>query len=119
MPYIMQERRDELKQGDKMQVAGELNYALTLLLIDVEMTQTRFVMAATKLIERYLSENSMNYQTINDIIGAILGSLLEFQNRRGTTSNKESALLQIMRDFYKEVAVPYEKIKASQNGDVY
>jgi len=45
-----------------------------------------------------LNKNQLNYQTINDIIGALEGAKLEF---------------------YRRIAIPYENAKLTENGDVY
>ena len=59
---------------------GDLNYLLTLTVL------------------AYLDARGLSYQTINDINGALMGALTEF-NRR--------------------VTAPYEDSKISKNGDVY
>lgn len=60
--------------------AGELNYCFT------------------ELIIRFLALEGVNYQKINDVIGALEGAKLEF---------------------YRRVAVKYEDRKIIENGDVY
>ncbi len=84
MPYISQERRNALAfQGFTKQpvaTAGELNYVITMLL------------------REYWELHEQNYQTINDIAGALEGAKLEF---------------------YRRIAVPYEEKKKVLNGDVY
>lgn len=61
MPYITPERRRPvIEDGPKN--AGELNYALTL------------------VIHSYW-ERHQNYQGINDIVGALEGAKVEFQRR--------------------------------------
>jgi len=67
MPYITQERRDALTKTltplpDTPKNAGELNYAITLLLI------------------QYWKDGG-RYQHINDILGACEGAKLEFYRR--------------------------------------
>jgi hypothetical protein len=69
VPYISKERRD-LMQDQKfdgesvtMHNAGELNYELTVKIID------------------YLVQNGLCYQTINDIVGALEGAKVEFCRR--------------------------------------
>lgn len=52
----------------------------------------------TGLLKRYIDHKGLKYDTINDIIGALEGAKLEF---------------------YRRVAVPYENVKLTQNGDVY
>lgn len=120
MPYITQERRNSIaEKSDDLLVAGELNYALTRLLLTKDLTPTSFVVRVNATILDYLRNKNLNYQTINDIMGAIVGSLFEYKNRMGVQSPMEGPLFQVLRDFYQEVAVPYEKIKIAQNGDVY
>jgi len=82
MPYIKQARRDELAEVDGIaspDVAGELNYEIT------------------KLITTYVDQHGLNYQRINDVVGALEGAKLEF---------------------YRRVAAPYENDKIKENGDI-
>lgn len=86
MPYILQTIREAFKQrsaeghNPRTRVAGELNYEITLKLI------------------KYLEYNGLDYQSINDVIGALEGAKAEFQRR---------------------VVAPYENSKIRANGDVY
>lgn len=86
MPYIKNERKEELIDNgydcggkDYPANAGELNYLFT------------------KIGIEYL-EQGLNYQRINDVIGALEGAKLEL---------------------YRRLAAPYEDTKIEQNGDVY
>ena len=87
MPYIKMVRRVEIDKGTLVgsdvpaspDNAGELNYAIT------------------KLLIRYCEENGLNYQRINDCMGAAQGAALEF---------------------YRRVAAPYERTKIAENGDL-
>ena len=80
MPYITKERRRKLiVREEAPQTAGELNYLLTTLIRDY--------------FERHL-----NYQGINDIVGALEGAKLEFVRRK---------------------VAEYENIKIVENGDAY
>lgn len=67
MPYITQDRRDELDADasflDLPENAGELNYLLTV------------------LCREYFVQNGGRYQQINDIMGALEGAKLEFYRR--------------------------------------
>ena len=69
MPYIKQERREEMRaigasgHHPTMQVAGELNFEITV------------------KINKYLETHDLCYQTINDIVGALEGAKLEFYRR--------------------------------------
>lgn len=81
MPYITQHMRDFLKEHPPTN-SGSLNYLLT------------------QICQQYIeaSEISLNYRTINEIVGALECAKLEF---------------------YRRMAVPYEDKKIAENGDVY
>jgi hypothetical protein len=80
MPYITQEQRKRLVEDASPLNAGELN----------------FVFSA--LVNQYVKQHGLRYQTINDIVGALEGAKAEFQRR---------------------VVAPYEDTKITSNGDVY
>lgn len=90
MPYIKSEKRDQITpvlkgthqriEMENVNSAGDLNYAFTALAID------------------YLKRKGLNYQNINDIVGALESAKAEFQRR---------------------IVGPYEIEKTQQNGDVY
>lgn len=63
MPYIEQSRRVDLRCGAVPQDAGELNYAIT------------------KLVLLYMGSAPVKYQRINDVVGALEGAKLEFYRR--------------------------------------
>lgn len=62
MPYI-QEHDKERVRGDGPKNAGELNFAIT------------------ELILEYLDRKGLRYQNINDIVGALEGAKMEFTRR--------------------------------------
>ena len=61
MPYIPQQRRSELQDGQEPMNAGELNYLIT------------------KIVNQYCKDKS--YQLFNDAIGALEGAKLELYRR--------------------------------------
>ena len=64
MPYIEQDRRTELQEiSDRPRSAGELNFLLTLIVLD------------------YYESEGKGYAKINDILGALEGAKLEFYRR--------------------------------------
>lgn len=64
MPYISKERRSAIEVlGETPATAGELNFALT------------------KLILRYLRLKGKSYATFNDILGALDAAAREFYRR--------------------------------------
>lgn len=91
MPYIKDNRRNKIyinSHGfgndailfENIQNAGELQYAMAV------------------MINSYLQRNSLNYQLLNDVMGALSGADAEF---------------------YRKVVVPYEEAKEKENGPVY
>ena len=87
MPYIKKESRRGIFDPEYRTVSnsfitspGELNFAITSLIIE------------------YVKNQGKNYQTINDIVGALECAKLEFQRR---------------------VINKYEDSKIEENGDVY
>jgi hypothetical protein len=63
MPYIVEERRAELDPMVHPETPGELNYCITMVVID------------------YLKSHKLSYGTINDIVGALDGAKMEFYRR--------------------------------------
>ena len=84
MPYILSEDRPKFEEGlyklQDISSPGELNYLVT------------------RLALIYLNKKGLNYQTLNDISGALTNANLEF---------------------YRRVSAPYEDFKIASNGDVY
>lgn len=87
MPYIKQEDRDrffaalrEFKASGPIKTPGELNYVIS------------------SLINTYLLDNGVKYQTIAEITGALVNAKDEFTRR---------------------IVGPYEDKKVFENGDVY
>ena len=63
MPYITDTQRRALAQGAAPSHPGELNYAIT------------------KLLVQYIDNHGLSYHVINDILGALEGAKLEFYRR--------------------------------------
>lgn len=81
-PYIEPDDRGDLVPSSSRpaKTEGELNFQIT------------------RLLMGYLDENSLCYETIGDIRGALVNAGDEF---------------------YRRVAAPYEDYKRNVNGDVY
>jgi len=64
MPYIKQERRDAIRAGARPQDAGELNFAITV------------------IVDSYLNDKGgIRYGHLNEVIGAIDCAKLELYRR--------------------------------------
>ncbi len=63
MPYLKQEDRDRIDDGQIPTTPGELNYLITTLAVE------------------YIMANGLSYQKINDVVGALEGAKLEFYRR--------------------------------------
>jgi hypothetical protein len=80
MPYIEKNKREELFDRDP-ETAGELQYLIA------------------EMIQGYITDKGpYNYQTLNDVMGALAGAQMEF---------------------YRKVVAPYENKKEIINGSVY
>jgi len=84
MPYIKQEKRKEIINEDLVRLqacdcAGDIQYVIAL------------------MIKSYVRRKHLNYQTCNDIMGALVGA---------------------QQEFYRRVVAPYEKEKIEENGDI-
>jgi hypothetical protein len=80
MPYIEKNKREELFDRDP-ETAGELQYLIA------------------EMIQGYITDKGpYNYQTLNDVMGALAGAQMEF---------------------YRKVVAPYENKKEILNGSVY
>lgn len=118
MPYIKMERRKELaNEFTWPENAGELNYILTKILINAKdedevYTKTRYV------VNTYMLLNGHNYQNMNDVFGALVGSEREYERRMGLSSYRNVMGL-VLDIFYRHIAAPYENFKIMENGDVY
>jgi hypothetical protein len=116
MPYIKQEDRSRV-DGGNIQTSGELNYAVTRLLLG---HTSDFAYDLAVLLQDYIKTNGLSYSKINDCLGALEGAKLEFRRRTDTWSNPELQTLDnIKKEFYDNVAAPYEDTKIKLNGDVY
>jgi len=80
MPYITRDAREELYDRDP-ENPGELQYLIAMMLSD------------------YISDKDQyNYQTLNDVMGALAGA---------------------QQEFYRKIVAPYEDKKELLNGSVY
>ena len=79
MPYIPENERTAIEDNCVPVTAGQLNYQIHLLL------------------EQYINKNGFNYQTCNDIMGALQG---------------------VQQEFYRRKVAPYEDKKIAENGDI-
>ena len=113
MPYITIEERKAMRHGAPPLTAGQLNYAICKAWLNgkSEADIKAIVMA-------YWASwgTSQDYALINHIVGAIICAGIEI-NRR--TNAEPDFLLDIVDDFYTDIAVPYEDTKCKLNGDIF
>lgn len=79
MPYLDKSKRPKMLVPE-IHTPGELNYL------------------GSQLIEKYTEVKGLNYQTINDVIGA---------------------LECLKQEVYRRIAAPYETVKCEENGEVF
>jgi hypothetical protein len=80
MPYIKEGVRASIDLYAKTKNTGELNYKVS------------------QLIDYYIDDHKLSYQTLNDVIGVL-----------------ECLKMEV----YRRIAVPYEDKKIDENGDVF
>lgn len=121
MPYIKDTFKADVAATGPTDT-GELNYAVTLAMIDYAGRKE-----IRALVNRYIenctgAEHPLRYWMINDVMGALGGAIFEFCRRCQDEKHVDFAIRvvrDVMWDFYDEVAVPYERTKIEENGDVY
>ena len=139
MPYIKKEARRRLERSNNPTIAGELNYLFTLELIkcwsvyqrdelDIKIVKPIYKFPfhkMTNLCYKYVTSSKFNYQIINDMLGAIVGSVFEFIRRKKAVLPKQitdimiNSMYRVLIEIYKIYAQNYEEGKIKENGDVY
>lgn len=117
MPYIQPSLRLAIDTGRMPPTeAGELNYAITkLLLANLDNLGEHIGV----IVEDYLDRLGRRYSTFNEVIGAVQCAKMEYLRRRGEDVGLVFAINQWMYRFYRDEIAPYEDSKIKENGDVY
>lgn len=127
MPYISQERRDQLRtvrfdnpERHKPQTPGELNYLVTNAML-TSVSEKELKDNMNGLIMLYQAGNPKNYQTFNDIFGAFVMAQIEYERRTGVELDWSVRMVMngALLHLYDDVIGPYEDRKIEENGDVY
>lgn len=123
MPYI---KREEYARAARLPItAGELNYAITLNIIEhleLHFSLAGFRAQVLKLCESYINRRGVNYTVMNEVLGVIACSALEAFRRCGDTHAVERVtdmLADVGNHIYNDMLAPYEDGKIRENGDVY
>lgn len=118
MPYIRKDRRLDISQGAVMNEPGEMNYRLTLVMLEeLENVYAK----ATMLFSQWMARAGISYTTFNTIAGVVMLAQIEHSRRMGPNKRLD-ALHEVSRafgDFVKNIVNPYEDRKIIENGDVY
>jgi len=129
MPYIKKEDRQRLTGANgkwncsAIKTAGELNYLLTkLALSDFWETQDNLKGAILLRTEAFFEASDKKYQNHNDVIGALMGCMLEFSRRFAAAHRRPSEFIlvmtEVLEEFYVKKTAVYEDQKIIENGDV-
>lgn len=127
MPYLTQERKDQLAGGAVPETAGDLNYLLTTQLLQAIRADTAWSArrAANDLACGFIDNHGLSYTTCNTIVGAVECCRRELKRRTPTHLKVpihqavDLELRNWLDDFYEGTIGPYEDEKIEQNGDVY
>lgn len=117
MPYITAPAREHMRATGFVNNPGELNYLFTMAIVNWPMGGIR--KRLKNAIAAYLTQHTLNYQTLNDILGALDGAHREYVRRQGIVATVEAAFTEVTEEFYQEVVAVYEDEKIKVNGDVY
>lgn len=123
MPYI--KREDYIRAACLPISAGELNYAITLKIIEhLETGSSRHNTCGTilRLCKAYINRRGLTYTIGNEVIGVLVCAGLEAVRRCGDTgavSRVPKMLADVGNYIYDDVLAPYEDARIRENGDVY
>lgn len=119
MPYIPKERRMAIDYNSTVpKTAGELNYYATTAILRGTLKD---VFDFQVMIDAWIKEVGLSYQTINDMAGVALNVPAEFM-RRGHYDAYKTRLHNLATAyglFYSSVVARYENDKVRDNGDVF
>ena len=122
MPYITEDRRRSIDSGVVPQNCGELNYLITMMLIQAKNKKNLALIKADlhTALNIYTGQfPSLRYQHVNDVLGALDGAGREFARREHYNAAQFQAVLRAVgAEFYQTVAAPYEDVKRNENGDI-
>lgn len=125
MPYIAQIERNLLEaQPHLVNNVGQLNYLFTRTILEFQngaMDRDALRERLEGILKDYQANMAhVSYQMINDVMGMIFCVSSELYRRiDDSTFAPQMTLFEIAKDFYTEVAAPYENEKAAENGDVF
>ena len=123
MPYI--KSTDYARAARLPITAGELNYAITLKIIEHLETGKSligFYGQILKLCESYINRRGLTYTIGNEVLGVIACAGHEAMRRCGDTQTVNwitAMLASVGNHIYDNILAPYEDGKIIENGDVY
>jgi hypothetical protein len=121
VPYITAEARQKLATGQPATGPGELNYLVTMTVLEHVRRggrQKDMVNALVTIIQQYEAYAGESYTTINAVVGVLHCARMELL-RRTIVCGPEAALLkELATEYYAKVAAPYEDGKLAANGDL-
>ena len=85
MPYITEDRRDEINNFDDLETPGELNYLIT------------------SAANRYIVRHGVSYATFNEVIGVLECAKIELYRR--LVANYENSKIEENGDVYEETLI--------------
>jgi hypothetical protein len=118
MPYIEPKRRSELFPGTTATNCGELNYTLTMLVLELDDMRGAEDLMVNECM-KYLRHKGLKYQHANDVVGACISAGFEYFRRTG--SHKfDSLFMDVAKRFYfRDGRIgDYEDTKIASNGDL-
>jgi len=118
LPYITPEERKKLFNGKKPSTPGQLNYAITLLVLNLKDYPVDMRRGIREAILDYLGDRA-SYTLFNEVMGVLECARLEYVRRAGWDVYVDDAFDGLEKRFYLEFIASYEDKKKEENGDVF
>lgn len=123
MPYVKEKDRT-----GPIDTTGKLTYHVCEAVLEAQATGDIYELSILNSIldgilvqyldERYGVTEVTSYAQINDWVGSCYCALHELHRRDFISFMSQTRLLEYIRDFYRDVVVPYEDQKIKENGDI-
>lgn len=123
MPYVK-----EVDRTGPIDTTGKLTYHVCQSILEAQANGDIHELSALNSIldgilvryldERYGVDEVTSYAQINDWMGSCYCALHELHRRDFISFMSQTRLLEYIRDFYRDVVVPYENQKIKENGDI-
>jgi hypothetical protein len=123
MPYLAEQRKQELDEGLPATTPGDLTYLFTKVLLARSWGREGLEGEIKGIVADYFDDKQPRYADYALVLGCLTSAVHEFFRRRFVIPSHlwpNGHILDLFIDhWYSQVVAPYEDAKILQNGDVY